>query len=458
MRTTPPVALPVLLDRAAGVALPEQLVQALRGMVENSVLAAGDALPSSRALAGHLGVSRGTVVEAYDQLLAEGYLVAHAGRSTVVNPDLPPLPTAPPATRAPSPRAPAAPAIDLRPGTPDHDDVAGREWRAAWRMAAAAPLGPTDLLGQPELRAAVCEHLRLTRALAAEPDNVVITAGGREGLALLLGAVGQVGVGVEDPGFPSLRRVTTRLGSRVVPLPVDEHGLRTADLPADPPGVVVVTPSHQYPLGGTLPLDRRLALLDWARRHGVLVVEDDYDSELRYTSQPLPALASLEADTVVLLGTFAKTLSPAIGVGYLVVPPRLRAAVAAVRADLGMPVSQVSQRALAELLREGTVRRHTQRMRRRYGRRRAMVLAALRALPGVLVYPMDGGLHAVCECADEAGTVASLRRAGVLVAPLSGYWSSAGSRSGIVLAFGAVGERDLERALGVIARVLGAAS
>lgn len=458
MRTAPEVTLPVVLERGPDAPpLPEQLARAVRSLVDRRALAAGDAVPSSRALAAHLGVSRGTVVAAYDQLLAEGYLVASAGRSTVVNPDLPPLPSSARTGPAPSPRSAGAGTLDLRPGTPDQDDVVGREWRAAWRVAAAAPLVPADPLGLPELRTAVSEHLRRTRAVATEPANVVVTAGGREGLALLLGALGAPVVGVEDPGFPSLRRVTTRLGSRVVSLPADERGLLTDALPEDPPGVVVVTPSHQYPLGGSLPLDRRLTLLGWARRRDVLVVEDDHDSELRYTSQPLPTLASLDPERVVLLGTFAKTLSPAMGIGYLVVPPRLLAAVSEVRADIGIPVSQVAQRALAQLLRQGTLRRHTHRMRRRYARRRALVLAELDGIPGVRVYPMDGGLHAVCECAEEDAVIAALAREEVRVAPLSNYWSSAGPRSGIVLGFGAAPEAELERGLRVISRVLRAA-
>ena len=545
MRSAPEITLPLQLDGSGPLAA--QLADRLRALIADGIVAPGEAVPASRALAAHLGISRGSVVVAYDQLLAEGYLSAVAGRSTVVNPQLQrvhptltrseipafagmtrkgsgaamtregsgagvtregsetailglaaatfgvePRPGAG-VTREGSETAVFGPAaarfrVDLRPGRPWVSEVAGPAWRSAWRRASSEPVDvAVPALGLEALRTAWADQLRRMRAVVRDPGQLAVTAGGREGLALLLltlsdrrtgtgdgpAARSEPGdrsllhrtrnrsqplrVGVEEPGYPSLRRVPARFGAQVVPLPVDEHGLRVADLPtgADAPDLLVITPSHQYPLGGSLPIDRRQALLEWARRHQVVVVEDDYDSELRYTSQPLPALAALDdpADgRVVLLGTLSKTLTPTLAIGYLALPQWLVPAVARTRRDLGQPVGLVPQRALAHYLESGALRLHTQRMRNRYRRRRAQVLAALSGVEGLRVYPMDGGLHAVAETVrPEAEVVAALATAGVAVSPLSQYWTGATTRSGIVFGFGAMTDADLARGLTAIA-------
>ncbi|HRA76352.1 MAG TPA: PLP-dependent aminotransferase family protein, partial [Propionicimonas sp.] len=268
-------------------------------------------------------------------------------------------------------------------------------------------------------------------------------------------------VGVEEPGYPSLRRVPKRFGAEIVALPTDEHGLLINGLPTGTtaPDLILVTPSHQYPLGGSLPIDRRQALLEWARQNRVVVVEDDYDSELRYTSQPLPALASLDDPgdpRVVMLGTLSKTLTPALAMGFLALPDWLVPAVTDARRELGQPVGLVPQRAVANYLRAGALRLHTQRMRQRYRRRRAMVVRSLAGVPGLAVYPMDGGLHAVVETSrPEHEVVAALTASGVQVSPLSQYWSGAAARQGLVFGFGAVSEPELARGLALIAELAG---
>ncbi|HRA07700.1 MAG TPA: PLP-dependent aminotransferase family protein [Propionicimonas sp.] len=458
MRTAPEITLALRLSGDGP--LPAQLAYELRRLISDGVLAPGDALPSSRALAAHLGVSRGSVVAGYDQLLAEGYLAASTGRATIVNPALRQLrPRRDPVVPAAS--AVAEPTLNLRPGRPWAADVTGAAWRAAWRQASLASVDlPVPALGLPTLRTAWADHLRRMRGVLRGPSQIAVTGGGREGLALLLLALGgtrPLTVGVEEPGYPSLRRVPARFGATVLPLAADRHGLDVAALPTGKaaPDLLLVTPSHQYPLGGTLPVDRRQALLEWARQHRVVVVEDDYDSELRYTSQPLPALAALDDpadERVVLLGTLSKTLTPALATGFLALPGWLVPAVSAVRAELGSPVGLVPQLALATYLDSGALRLHTQRVRNRYRRRRAQVVAALAAVEGIRVYPMDGGLHAVVETVrPETEVVATLTAAGVQVSPLSQYWSGGGTRSGIVFGFGAVAEDELARGLKLIA-------
>lgn len=459
VRTAREVTLPLALDRAAAAPLPQQLARGIRDLMAGGVLAPNDPVPATRALAAQVGVSRGTVVAAYEQLLAEGWLVASGGRDTRVNPKLRAVRPQP----APAPMPPVIatgrtpPLLDLRPGRPHQAEVVGPAWRSAWRRAADAPVDVPDVpLGWPQLREAITEHLRRMRAVVRSADQVAISAGGREGLALLLTATGVSSVGVEDPGYPSLRRVLVAAGVRLVPLPTDSHGLITDALPEDAPDLIVVTPSHQYPLGGSLPINRRQQLLDWAARHGVWVVEDDYDSELRYTSEPLPALTAMDTEgRVTLLGTFSKTLTPALATGFLVLPPALIPAVTRIRADLGMPVGLVTQRALAYFLESEALARHTQRMRQLYRRRRDLVVHALQDVAGIAVHPMDGGLHAVIEFErDEGDVLTRLEQLGVQASALSGYWSGAAARSGLVFGFGGVTEPELQQGLSAIVRAL----
>lgn len=508
------VELTVVLERSGALSLPVQLADGIRSQVASRALAPGDALPSTRLLASRLGVSRGTVVSAYDQLIGEGYLRAEQGRPTTVHPGLerihPSTPASLPGSApSPSPGSPSSfspaprtsgfgegpiphPApverpdphpssrerpnahrfsaerardwpldghavrnrpvaddavdglpvreehlLDLRPGQPDTSRVEGPAWRAAWRHAAGQPLPVRpDPAGQGVLRRASAEHLRLMRALPASPDRLVITAGAREGLSLLLGTLSarsgraRLRVGVETPGYPTLRAAVEALGHERVACPVDDDGLRVDLLPAgdDAPDVLIVTPSHQYPLGGSLSLQRRLELLEWAQRHDVLIVEDDFDSELRYVGAPLPTLSALDPTgaSVALLGTFSALLSPALATGYLVLPDPWLDPVLERRRQLGVPVSALTQAAIAHLLDSGYLRRHTRRMRSVYARRRDRIRAAFAETRRARLAPMHGGVDVVITTDDEeAAVVGRCRDAGLLVGRRSAYWSAA---------------------------------
>lgn len=470
------VELTVVLERSGALPLPVQLADGIRSQVASRALAPGDALPSTRLLASRLGVSRGTVVAAYDQLIGEGYLRAEQGRPTTVHPGLERIHPSTPASRpgsapSPSPGSPSSfspaprtsglgegpiphPApvaddavdglrvreehlLDLRPGQPDTSRVEGPAWRAAWRHAAGQPLPVRpDPAGQGVLRRASAEHLRLMRALPASPDRLVITAGAREGLSLLLGTLSarsgraRLRVGVETPGYPTLRAAVEALGHERVACPVDDDGLRVDLLPAgdDAPDVLIVTPSHQYPLGGSLSLQRRLELLEWAQRHDVLIVEDDFDSELRYVGAPLPTLSALDPTgaSVALLGTFSALLSPALATGYLVLPDPWLDPVLERRRQLGVPVSALTQAAIAHLLDSGYLRRHTRRMRSVYARRRDRIRAAFAETRRARLAPMHGGVDVVITTDDEeAAVVGRCRDAGLLVGRRSAYWSAA---------------------------------
>lgn len=475
------------LDRTADAPLPVQLAAQIRDAIDRAVLRPGESVPATRELGRQLGVARGVVVAAYEQLIAEGYLSAGHGRGTTVHPELrqamPPAPAARIPAQEPRPVRSAAgssrlaPRLPgpLAPGMPISDAVDRPAWRAAWRTAAARAHLAAPELGDPRLRAEIAEHLRRMRGTARDADDVIVTAGAREGLGLVLTALGTtrgraLAVGVEDPGYPSLRGVAARHGAQVFALPADSDGLDTARLPEGVLDLVIVTPSHQYPLGGSLPLARRRELLDWARRRGVVIVEDDYDSELRHSGSPLPTLAALDdpvAGAVVLLGTFSQTIAPALSAGFLLAPAGLRRVIEPVREELGGPVSTVVQTALAEFLATGELRRHTARMRRRYAIRRELVGERLAGIPGVRVRPTHGGLHAVIELGASAGgrereaaAVRRIEQAGLGGASLERYWqrrdgassvSGAGGpaapQHGIVIGLGGADEAEFDRAL-----------
>ncbi|WP_157090151.1 PLP-dependent aminotransferase family protein [Janibacter melonis] len=482
MRHPHDVDLPLVVDRGAGISLVVQVADGIRRAIESGALRGGDVLPSTRTLAERVGVSRGTVVAAFDQLHGEGWLVADQG-ATRVDPGLAdhPVPgraTRPtPSTSPVSGRRTGAPVADLRPGQPDVSGLVDPTWRAAWREAAAGAGTQHPPQGSPALRAALAEHVRVARGTAVDPDAVVVTAGVREGLQLVLTTLSRragrpLRVVVEDPGYPALRRVVAALGHEVRPVPVDGDGLSVELLDHEPAAdVVLVTPGHQYPLGGAMPVARRLALVAWARAHGAVVVEDDYDGELRFTGEPVPALAALDRrggeddGVVVTLGSFAKVLAPGIGVGHALVPDGLRPDVLALRGDLGSPVPATVQDALAHYLDAGALRRRTGRMRRRYRARRDLAVAALSDLPEARLRPMDGGLHGVVEllgadAAREHAVVEAAARAGVLVAGMGDYWADPGGlvvsadlpRHGLVIG---LGSPHLERGLRRLRPVLG---
>ncbi|HEX2313712.1 MAG TPA: PLP-dependent aminotransferase family protein, partial [Thermomonospora sp.] len=348
-------------------------------------------------------------------------------------------------------------AVDLRPGVPWVGDLDTPAWRRAWRRAASvAAADRSDPWGLPGLRAALCDHMRRTRGVTCEPEQVVVTRGATNGLDMLAATVLRPGdrVGLEEPGYLRAHAVLASRGAQVVPCPVDEHGLVVEGLPDDL-RLVYTTPSHQYPLGGVLPVPRRQALLAWARRTGALVVEDDYDGEFRYDVAPLPALYGLDPRTVVHLGTMSKRLAADIGVGWLAAAPELAAAVARRRRQLNDRTSPVPQEAVRLLLEDGDLDRHIRRMRAEYARRRALVV---RELDGLALRGDTAGLHLVVEL---PGPLAQrvLRRArdeGVLLDSLERHHAGPPTVTGLVIGYSTATVADLRHGLRLVRALIAA--
>jgi GntR family transcriptional regulator/MocR family aminotransferase len=441
MRTSSPNELMMRLDRRASPPLRVQLEQQLRDGIRNGSLAPGMALPSTRALAAELAVSRGLVVEAYAQLGAEGYLVTRPGGATRISEAAAGGPAA--RSRAELPRAPR---YDFRPGAPDVSLFPARAWLASVRRGLAraphARFDYGDPRGAPELRVALAEYLGRVRGVVASPDSLVVTSGLAQGLVILTRALvarGAGSVGVEDPGSAPLWQQVAGAGLSIVPVPVDAGGVqvdRLGDLAA-----IVLTPAHQFPTGVVLAPDRRAGLLDWAARRGAVIVEDDYDAEYRYDRPPVGAMQGLDPRNVVYGGSVSKTLAPALRLGWLVVPDRLALDVAGQKAadDLGTPI--VDQLALADFIARGELDRHLRASRLEYRRRRDAVVDALaRRVPEARVGGIAAGLHVAVylpEGTDESRVLEAARARDVGVFGLSEHRTGPGPPA-LLLGYGRI--------------------
>jgi GntR family transcriptional regulator / MocR family aminotransferase len=446
------------LPPAAGRGRRAALEHALREAVRDGRLAAGERLPSTRALARDLGVARGTVVDAYGQLVAEGYLEARPGSATTVARGL-----APAAPAAPAPAVgPAVPRADLRPGRPDLSAFPRSAWLRALRAAlAAAPdraLDAVEPRGAPELRTELAAYLGRARGVLTSPDLIVVCSGFVQGLRLLgdaLRAGGASTVALEDPCQAALRATVAASGLRVAAMAVDERG-------AEPPGAhadaVVLTPAHQFPLGATLLPDRRAAFARWGAERDALVVEDDYDGEFRYDRPPVGALQGLDPGRIAYAGTASKTLAPGLRLGWLALPPTLVEPVieAKRRADFGTPV--LEQLALAELIASGAYDRHVRQMRLRYRRRRDALMDLLaRHAPGVRALGSATGLHVVLAIDGEEQLVARAEARGLAISGLRPFWHDArrAGFEGVVVGYATPPEHGFAAALARLGEVLG---
>lgn len=462
------------VDRDAELSLPSQLAEQLRRAVLEGRLGPGDPIPASRPLAKHLGISRGTVVAALEQLHGEGYLESHPGKGNVVasighlqasaQPDL----GCPAGRQIKGPSHGGEVSVDLRPGYPWTRDLSDDPaWRAAWRRASrnvpASTVHEDEPSGVHVLRRALAGHLRRARGITADPEELHITAGTSEALLLLVLALKhdheQVSVAVEDPGYPSARRTITAVGAELHPLPVSEQAGIDVELLHQSVQAVMVTPSHQYPLGGIMNLDDRLKLLKWAQDHSALVIEDDYDSEFRYDRTSLPTLSSLtEGNNVVTVGSFSKILTPALRMGYIYAPGAVGEKLLRTRQAVGPSVSYIQQQALAQYIVAGGLSRHISRTRREYRHRRDLLLNRLSEVPGVKVSATSGGLHAIIHTPIPAVQLAaSLRNDGFAVGLLSDYHLGdlTEDENALVIGYGNVTSLQLTQALTHMSRLLG---
>ncbi|MEU9956988.1 PLP-dependent aminotransferase family protein [Streptomyces sp. NPDC050982] len=373
------------------------LSRALREAVRSGRLAPGTRLPPYRSLAADLGVARNTVADAYAELVAEGWLTARQGSGTLVAERAEPLGAHARVPKKAPPRA-RGPRHDLRQGTPDASSFPRAAWLASYRRALRqAPneaFGPGDPAGRIELRVALTEYLARARGVRTEPGRIVICSGFAHALRLLFPKVLRGPLAVESYGLAFHRELLTAAGVRTVPLPLDEDGARVDGL--DRERAVLLTPAHQFPTGGPLHPARRAAVIDWARARGGVILEDDYDGEFRYDRKPVGAVQGLDPERVVHIGSVSKSLSPALRLGWMVLPERYVEGVLEAKGEREAWASVLDQLTLADFVVSGSYDRHVRRMRQRYRRRRDRLVDALAVhAPHVEVTGIAAGLHAV---------------------------------------------------------------
>ncbi|MBN3856632.1 PLP-dependent aminotransferase family protein [Paraburkholderia sp. Ac-20340] len=484
-----------------------QIYRQLRERIVEGRLAGGTRLPSTRDLADQLGVSRKTTLDVFERLLAEGYLIAKRGSGTFVADTLERLParapghpnaqiraalaqsgtsnaarTAPRAADEDTPpwwqtqtEALALPrpdprlACDFAGGITDKTRFPFDVWRRcitdALRVQARGQGAYRDPAGEEKLRLAVSRYLAFNRAVASNWDDVIVTQGAQQALALLARVTLRPGdtIAVEDPGYPPAREAFGALGAKVVPVPVDADGLIVDQLPKDA-RVVYVTPSHQFPLGMPMSLARRVALLEWAQTHGALVIEDDYDCEFRFEGRSLEPLKSLDnAGLVAYVGTFSKTIFPELRVGYMVPPAALKGALLRARQTADCHGCVLTQTALADFMLNGHFARHLRRVHQTYAERRARLLGHLRGpLAAWLepVMPNTAGLHLAARLvdgADENALLAAARAASVGLHALAPFYLQTPVQAGFLFGYGGVESAQIDAALDSLATHLAAA-
>jgi GntR family transcriptional regulator / MocR family aminotransferase len=465
---TPPSLLDIGIDRRDTQAIQAQIAHQIRDMVLQGRLKPQSRLPSSRALAEDLGVARATVVAAFEQLNSEGYIETQRGSATRIATELPEtlLNTQRAASRpaqsdkGQTKRKPARP---FRFGLVDwehfpHDDW-GRLLGRYWRNPPISLLELDDTFGWPPLRQAIARHLFEWRGIRCNAQHVIVTSGGVDAFDIIHRALLGNGdtIWLEEPGYPTARRVFSLGGVRVAPIPVDADGLVVSEgckHYAKAKGAFV-TPARHYPTGVTMPLARRLELLNWARESGAFVIEDDYDSEYRYVGKPLPSLTSL-ADSlpgpvrVIYSGTFSKVFSPLVRLAFLVVPPDLIDVFRGVRVSHGAPPSLMVQPALAEFMQSGAFAIHIRRMRRVYADRRAVLISSLTALNSS-AFEIDAAPSGLTVLLRLNGSIsdeniaASLSARGVEVQTLSSHFGSATAQQGLLLSFAGFSSEALQK-------------
>lgn len=487
--------LAITLNHSSKTPLHRQLYDELRQSILAGRLAAGVRLPSSRALAASLEVSRTTVTQSYDQLISEGYLQTAIGSGTTVCQQLPdellrttPVKTAVPKT--PSERKPvrlsaygesladAAPfeppeyeaTFNFRSGRPELEDFPLRLWRRLflrqYRTSSARMLDYADgSQGYAPLREAIKDYVSRSRAVNCEASQIVIVNGSQQALDLIARILINRGdtIALENPGYMGARRAFLAQGAKLLPVPVDESGMMVETLAAHSatkPKAVYVTPSHQFPTGAVLSLPRRLELLSWAEESDALIIEDDYDSEFRYSSRPIPALQGLaESNPVIYVGTFSKILFPALRVGYLIVPEYLTNLFVRAKWLADRQTPMLEQKVLTDFINEGHLERHLRRMRMLYDKRRQTLVRALKNQLGnrVEILGENTGMHLMVRLQTTLSDEEFVRRAredGVNLVSANLYYLEKGRQDEFVLGYASLSERKIQEGVRRLAKII----
>jgi GntR family transcriptional regulator/MocR family aminotransferase len=478
----PPV---IAIDRQSERPLPRQVYDGFRTAILRGELRAGQRVPSSRELATELGVSRFPVLDAYAQLLAEGYFESRVGSGTFVSKSLPERSVEP---NHPDGRPPGERRLGRRSAL--FPRFKENPWRHGWgafgvhqpaldhfpfevwsrlvthhsREPRLRAIHNVDPLGLEPFRHAICDYLRTARAVHCEPHQIMVVSGSQQALEITARVLLDPGdpVWIEEPGYLLTRSVLLGAACRLVPVPVDRDGMDVATGIRRGPKAraAFVTPSHHYPLGSTMSASRRLQLLDWARRSGAWIVEDDYDSEYRYETLPIPSLQGLDTDLrVIYIGTFSKVMFASLRLGYIVIPPDLVERFAAVRFAMDIFPSYLYQEVLTDFMRDGHFGRHIRRTRTLYNERRKVLLESLREHFGkrLDVHGTEAGMHMTVTLPEGISDVEVATRAAeqrLWLWPLSPSYVGPTARQGLVLGFGSTPTNQIDSSVRQLAKIL----
>jgi GntR family transcriptional regulator / MocR family aminotransferase len=452
----------ISLRRGSGVSLRIQLEHALREAIQSGRIASGCPLPSTRVFSSELSLSRGVVVDVYEQLVAEGYLCSLRGSSTYVA-DRPKTVVLPSYGEI---ATPASLRYDLRPGRPDHSLFPRRAWLSSIRRAlASAPVAALDYpeaLGALPARVALSAYLNRSRATVATANRILLCTGFAQGMRLVCETLKTRGVrriAVEDPGHAFESSELRASGLDVVPVPVDDGGMCIERLTSFNVGAVYVTPAHQYPMGAVLSATRRTALLAWAEKRDAFVLEDDYDGEYRYDREPIGALQGLGPERVIYIGSASKILAPALRIGWVISPQSLIDVLSQAKLDADRGSPGIDQLALAKFIEAGHLDRHLRRTRLVYSRRRTQLASALGThLSGFPIRGVAAGLHLTVELpgsADETAIVGEAARRGIYVHGLSSYRSRPkAGQPALLLGYCRLSEKDVNDSTKALAAVI----
>ena len=475
-----PLAIPLSKNHGP---LFRQVYLGLREAILTGAFDSGQKLPSTRDLAEQLGISRTVALLAYDQLLAEGFVIGRSGSGTYVHSGVGMRSTgsgdaaefrlsrfgssaSAASTRVTfSQRHTRSLPYDFAYGRSDSETFPFEMWRRILlRCARTAPVSEFDYgpaIGNPALREAICTHLRRSRAVVSDPSQVIIVNGSQQALDLIARVLIEQGdhVAIEDPSYQGTREILRAAGAHLLPLEVDREGLDPAKLTPSA-GIAFVTPSHQFPTGAILPLTRRLALLEWAKRRNAVIVEDDYDGEFRYQGQPLESLQGLDREgRVIYIGTFSRTIFSSLRIGYLIAPKRLVTAFTAAKWLCDRQTAMLEQHALAEFISGGIYGRYLRRVRRRNTARRQVLLDSIHKYIGQRVEITGDGAGAHIVLWPRGGVVeevviksAALR--GVGVYPISPYFLKPPTRTGIMLGYSRMRETEIREGIRRLSEVL----
>ncbi|WP_431028378.1 PLP-dependent aminotransferase family protein [Lysinibacillus sp. LZ02] len=452
------------IDRSLDIPLIRQVYQQIRERILKGELQAGEKLPSTRELSGELKVSRNVILEAYDQLLAEGFLTSRTGSGTFVGegtfleqPKKTPLFHA---FNLEDDRNEDNHVINFRSGIPALDLFPRKTWaklsHAVWNDTSNAMFGYDIPEGRPELRQVLSRYLLKTRGVNCHPEQIVITSGATQALMLVskLLLSPDDTVVMEDPITDDIQTIFTTTGSSLYPIPVDEYGMKTSLLPLHTnPKFVFVTPSHQFPLGGTLPIQRRIQLIEYSRKMNCYVVEDDYDSEFRYEGSPVSSLQGLEPDRVLYIGSFSKILSPALRIGYLILPLHLVEKCRRLKWFSDLHTPSVDQLILTRFIDDGYLERHIIKMKKIYKKRRDFLIDCINTTFSnkVTICGYSTGLHLILELQDFHFSIQVLKQieqAGVKVYPVEDHTIEKGNHSNrIILGYGHLNNEEIKEGI-----------